>query len=122
KLLEAYHKGIDVHRETAARLLKKHAEDVTKYERQLAKAVNFGLLYGQGAGGLARYAAAEFDVHLTESEARNYRRVWFESYPFLRGWQDRQASERRRLGQVRTPAGRVRRLDDDLSPALAALN
>jgi DNA polymerase-1 len=122
RLLEAYRSGVDVHRETAARLLKKGVEDVTKDERQLAKAVNFGLLYGQGPGGLTRYAAAEFDVHLPVAEARRLRNAWFAAYPFLRTWQGRQVEEGRRLGQVRTPAGRVRSLVDDSSPALAALN
>jgi len=120
-LLEAYRNGVDVHRDTAARLLKKPREDVTKDERQLAKAVNFGLLYGQGAGGLARYAAAEFNVHLTEADAGNYRRAWFNTFPLIRTWQERKAQDVRQTGHVTTPAGRVRSLDDG-SPRLAALN
>src|SRR4051794_18369785 len=57
-LLEAYRGGKDTHRLPAGMLLAKPAGDVTKEERQLAKAVNFGLLYGQGAKGLQDYAAS----------------------------------------------------------------
>jgi DNA polymerase-1 len=120
-LLSAYDKGADVHAETAARLLGKSARNVTKKERQLAKAVNFGLLYGQGVDGLAKYAAATFDVRLSEAESKKYRDAWFAAYPSIQAWQERQLAESRRTGSVTTPCGRVRTLDKG-SKRLAALN
>jgi DNA polymerase I-like protein with 3'-5' exonuclease and polymerase domains len=58
KMIEAYKSGADLHRLTAANVLGKAECDVTKEDRQLAKAVNLGLLYGQATQGPVRYAAA----------------------------------------------------------------
>ena len=57
KMIDAYKSGADLHKLTAATVLGKPEDQVTKSDRQLAKAVNFGLLYGQSAPGLVRYAA-----------------------------------------------------------------
>ena len=51
-MIQAYEQGCDLHRQTASIVLGKPVEDVSKEDRQLAKAVNFGLLYGQKARGL----------------------------------------------------------------------
>ena len=56
RMLDAYRGGEDLHRLTAAAILSKPVDDVTKDDRQLAKAMNFGLLYGMGAAGLMTYA------------------------------------------------------------------
>ncbi len=61
-LLEAYREGRDTHALTAAMLLGITPDEVTKDQRQLAKAVNFGLLYGQGAKGLQAYAETTYGV------------------------------------------------------------
>ena len=108
-LLEAYREGKDTHRLTAAMILAKPAEVVTKEERQLAKAVNFGLLYGQGAKGLQDYAASSYGVEISERKASDYRRAWFKAYPAFGQWHTRTASDARRALAVRTPAGRERR-------------
>ena len=108
-LLEAYREGQDTHRLTAAMILAKPAEGVTKAERQLAKAVNFGLLYGQGAKGLQDYAASSYGVEISEKKAGEYRRAWFKAYPAFGQWHTRTASDAKRALAVRTPAGRERR-------------
>ena len=69
-MLAAYERGEDLHRQTAALVLHKPAEEVPKADRQLAKAVNFGLIYGQTANGLVEYARTAYNVTLTETEAR----------------------------------------------------
>ena len=51
-MIQAYAQGSDLHRQTASIVLGKPVEDISKEDRQLAKAVNFGLLYGQSAKGL----------------------------------------------------------------------
>lgn len=84
RMLAAYRSGEDLHALTARSLLGKH--EVTKGDRQLAKAVNFGLLYGQGAAGLMRYALANYGVNLTEDEAQQHRETFFRTYPGLRRW------------------------------------
>jgi DNA polymerase-1 len=104
RMLDAYRAGEDLHILTARSLLGK--SEVTKADRQLAKAVNFGLLYGQGARGLMRYALANYGVALTEAEAGLYREKFFATYPGLRRWH-------RSVGDAaidtRTLAGRLRR-------------
>src|SRR5262249_45973312 len=59
---------------------------VAKADRQLAKAVNFGLLYGQGADGLRRYALKSYVISLTDEEAKAHRAAFFKTYPGLRKW------------------------------------
>jgi DNA polymerase-1 len=85
----AYQRGDDLHVLTAAALLGKPATDVSKADRQLAKAVNFGLLFGMGWKSLRGYAKANYGVELTEAEARKYRDAFFAAYPGLKAWHDR---------------------------------
>ena len=109
KLLEAYEQGQDTHALTAGMLLKKNPEEVTKQERQLAKAVNFGLLYGQGAKGLKDYAASSYGVEITEAEAKAYREAWFATYPAFAAWHRLEGFNSKMRMQVTTPLGRTRR-------------
>lgn len=86
KMISAYQNGCDLHRQTAAAVLKKSIEEITAEDRQLAKAVNFGLLYGQGKDGLVRYAATNYEVTLTSGEAEIIRSRFFGAYPGLATW------------------------------------
>lgn len=108
-LLEAYREGKDTHQLTAAMLLGKAPEAVTKAERQLAKAVNFGLLFGQGAKGLQAYAASSYGVEMSEEQARKYRDAWFKAFPAFKAWHAKSARAAEKALLVRTPAGRERR-------------
>ena len=108
KLLEAYKEGKDTHAITAGMLLNKNPEDVTKQERQLAKAVNFGLLYGQGAKGLKDYASSSYGVEISESEAKDYREAWFKAYPAFATWHWRESTNSKKMMAVTTPLGRKR--------------
>jgi DNA polymerase I len=99
-----------VHQLTASKLLGKEPASVDKAERQLAKAVNFGLLFGQGARGLQRYAASSYGVVMSESEARLFRLGWFKAFPKIRTWQLRQRATVERTKRAHTPSGRVRDL------------
>ena len=110
-MLDAFRGGADVHRATAAGILGKEGADVTREERQLAKAVSFGLLYGQGAAGLRRTALSDYGVGMTLAEAEDHREAWFLAYPELRDWQERAGAEARRDGVARTPCGRVCPID-----------
>lgn len=60
-------------------------QEVTKEDHQLAKAVNFGLLYGQGAKGLQDYTRDKYEVEMSPEEAAEYRERWFEAYPAISG-------------------------------------
>ncbi len=85
-MLDAFRKGEDLHRKTAALVLGKPEADITKAERQTAKAVNFGLIYGQSAAGLVRYARTSYDVVISEDEARVMRQRFFAAYRGIAAW------------------------------------
>jgi DNA polymerase-1 len=110
RMLDAFESGEDVHRLTASKLLGRPSADVTKDERQLAKAVNFGLLYGQSARGLSRYAAANYGVAMSVSQAEYFRNGWFTANPKIAAWQRHQRDRVGRTKRAHTPAGRVRDL------------
>jgi DNA polymerase-1 len=84
RLLEAYRSGDDLHTLTARRVLGK--AEVTKADRQIAKSLNFGLLYGMGTKGLRAYARSNYGVELTPEQAEEYRAAFFKAYPGLRRW------------------------------------
>jgi DNA polymerase-1 len=103
-MIEAYRRGDDLHTLTARRLLGKG--EVTKADRQLAKAVNFGLLYGMGARAFRVYGRAKYGVELTEAQAEQYRRAFFAAYPALRRWHAKVGGTQDRPIETRTLAGR----------------
>jgi DNA polymerase-1 len=104
-LLGAYREDADVHARTAAALMSVPEAQVTKAQRQLAKACDFGLLYGMGAPRLREYAASAYGVTLTEEEAQTFRERFFQTYPGLRRWHRGQPD---RPVATRTLAGRRR--------------
>ena len=85
-MIEAYARGLDLHKQTAAEVLGKYLDAVSKEDRQIAKSANFGLLYGQSAPGLVRYAAASYGVKLELEQADHIRRQFFRTYGALRQW------------------------------------
>jgi DNA polymerase-1 len=88
-MIAAYRDGADLHTLTAAAVTGKPFEDIGKADRQLAKAVNFGLLYGMGCKTLAGYARSNYGVTLAEAEAKRYRDKFFRAYPGLKAWHHR---------------------------------
>ena len=66
RMLEAFIKGEDLHAKTASIVSGKSEKEITNDERRLAKALNFGLLYGRSADGLVRYAKTKYGVEMTE--------------------------------------------------------
>ena len=93
-MISAYAEDRDLHSLTAQNLTGR--EEIGKDDRRLAKAVNFGLLYGMGAKGLQVYALKSYRVKLSTEEATRYRRRFFETYPGLEQWheQERRAWQR----------------------------
>jgi DNA polymerase-1 len=83
-LVAAYERGEDLHTLTARQVL--GIAEVSKEHRQLAKALNFGLLYGMGAKGFRNYARSHYGLELTEDQAAGYREAFFRAYPGLRRW------------------------------------
>lgn len=114
-MLRAYHDGRDVHYETAMDLLSKPKSEITKEERKLAKAVNFGFLYGMGWEKFITYARDNYEVEVSEEEAIAYRAGFFRRWPRLIPWHERQRRLVRQYGRVQSPIGRVRHLPDVFS-------
>jgi DNA polymerase-1 len=85
-MIDAFRRGDDLHQLTAALVLGKRPEAVTPDDRQLAKAINFGLLYGMGPRAFAAHARTAYGVALTEAEAAALRETFFRAYPGLRRW------------------------------------
>ena len=108
RMLAAFANGEDIHTSTARSLTGR--EEITKQERKLAKAVNFGLLYGMSPGGLRNYARASYGVEMTKEEAERYWQHFFETYPGLRAWHDREYRQLKKHGstETRTLTGRRR--------------
>jgi len=104
----AFQAGVDLHRLTASHVTGKPVEEVTDEDRQLAKAVNFGLIYGMGAKALAEDSRG-FGVALTEGEARKIREAYFRAYPGIRRWHNIQG----RQVSTYTVAGRRRTFERD---------
>ena len=114
KMIEAYKRGDDLHKLTAATVLGKPIEDVTKEDRQTGKSASFGLLYGQSAKGLVRYAASSYGVTIEEDEAEEIRRAFFRTYGALRQWHGESHNiAERGVGEVRTVLGRRRLIPKD---------
>ena len=104
-LLRAFEQGADIHRATAAEVLGKAIEDVTSSERRAAKAINFGLIYGMGAFGLAR------QLGIGRGEAQDYIALYFSRYPGVRDYMERTRQQARTQGYVETVFGRRLTLD-----------
>jgi DNA polymerase-1 len=113
-MLDAYRRGEDLHALTATRVL--GVKEVTKEQRQLAKALNFGLLYGMGAPGFRVYAKSQYGVDLTMEQAREYRAAFFRAYPELAWWHRRVKVLHE--SATWTLGGRQRKLDPKASDTL----
>ena len=85
-MIEASIKAEDLHIKTASIVLGKSEKEITNEDRQLAKALNFELLYGQSAEGLVRYAKTRYKVEITEKQAAKARAVFFKHYDGLARW------------------------------------
>ncbi|RZA35913.1 MAG: DNA polymerase I [Lysobacteraceae bacterium] len=104
-LVRAFESGVDVHKATAAEVFGRKLEDVTGNERRAAKAINFGLMYGMSAFGLAR------QLGIGRGEAQDYIALYFSRYPGVREYMDRTRQQAREQGYVETVFGRRLYLD-----------
>jgi DNA polymerase-1 len=84
-MIETFNQGRDIHAETASRVLGVHPSQVTAHQRQAAKALNFGLLFGGGAATLQRHAKG-YGVDWSLAEAKAMRTRFFEEYPEIKRW------------------------------------
>jgi DNA polymerase-1 len=105
-LLNAFAEGRDVHRATAAEVFEVAEDKVSDNQRRSAKAINFGLIYGMSAFGLAR------QLGISRSEAQQYVDLYFERYPGVRHYMDNTREQAKEQGYVETIFGRRLYLPD----------
>lgn len=105
-LLSAFEKGLDVHRATAAEVFGVGLDAVTHEMRRSAKAINFGLIYGMSAFGLAK------QLHVGRSEAQQYIDRYFERYPGVQRYMNNIRALAHEQGYVETIFGRRLYLPD----------
>jgi len=105
-LSESFRKNEDIHLRTASEVFHVPAADVDKELRRRAKAINFGIVYGQTAFGLAA------ELGIPQGEAGRYIKDYLARYPGVAAWVGRNLEAARRDGCVRTPFGRVRHLPE----------
>jgi DNA polymerase-1 len=105
-LKDAFARGADIHRETAARVLQKAPEDITHAERSMAKMVNFGLAYGMSDFGLASRA------NIPRAEAQEFINSYFAAYSGISYYMMEIKEQAKRQGWVETLLGRKRQIPE----------
>lgn len=116
-MLHLYAIGADIHLTTAARVTGLPESQVTKEVRKVVgKPVNFGFLYGMGWKKFIDTAFNNYGAVFTEDQARQARTTYFDLYPGLLPWHNRQRRLVNQFGRVQSPIGRIRHLPDIFSP------
>jgi DNA polymerase-1 len=105
-LIKAFREDRDIHRATAAEVFAVTLDEVTDDQRRSAKAINFGLIYGMSAFGLAK------QLGIPRYEAKDYVDLYFERYPGVAEYMDRTREQAKQDGYVETVFGRRLYLPD----------
>ena len=114
-LSEAFNSGIDVHTLTASKVFEVPVEEVTKEMRYKAKAVNFGIIYGQSKYGLAKA------IGISNKEAEEFINKYFATYPRVKAYMEGTVMEAEKKGFVETIFGRKRYLETELASSNAMI-
>jgi DNA polymerase I len=109
-LIHAFKEGLDVHRATAAEIFNVGLDQVTSEQRRYAKVINFGLIYGMSAFGLAK------NLGIDNTAAKNYIQTYFERYPGVRQYMEETREQAKAQGFVETVFGRRLYLPEINSP------
>ena len=113
-LIQTFHRDEDVHTRTASEIFGLPPDEITPEMRRKAKAVNFGIIYGISAFGLAR------DIGVSNTEAKRYIDSYFAQYPLVRAFLDKTIEDAKTNGFVTTLFGR-RRFIPELASSAAAV-
>jgi DNA polymerase I len=109
-LIDAFRRGEDIHSRTAQEVFGVAPFAQTGEHRRAAKVINFGIIYGLSAFGLAR------NLNIEQKEAAKFIAAYFERYSGVKAWLDRQIAETRINGYTRTLHGRIRPIPEITSP------
>ena len=105
-MIAAFKSGHDIHAATAAKVFHTPIDEVSREQRSAAKAVNFGIIYGQSAFGLAQ------NLQISRTEAKGIIDAYFEQYGTIKTYMDKVIAQARELGYVETILKRRRYLPD----------
>ncbi|MDO7609466.1 MAG: DNA polymerase, partial [Crocinitomicaceae bacterium] len=105
-MIEAFSNGVDIHTSTAAKVFKTPVNEVSREQRSKAKAVNFGIIYGQSAFGLSQ------NLSIPRKEAKAIIDSYFEEYPTIKKYMENVVAHSREKGYVETILKRRRYLPD----------
>jgi len=105
-LKDAFNNNIDIHTKTASDIFKVNIEAVTKDMRRMAKAVNFGILYGISGFGLSE------NLNINKKEATNFIEQYYDTYPGIKKYQDECIIKAHKDGYVKTLFGRIRTISE----------
>lgn len=109
-MLKAYENGKDLHSVMAAVISNKKIKEITKEERQLAKALNFGLCFGAGAATLQTYAKVNYDIAMSLDQAQEYVNLFHKLYAGYARWKKEHTKRCEQSLLVKTPLGKIRKL------------
>jgi DNA polymerase-1 len=105
-MLAAFNSGTDIHTATAASIWNVPLDKVTRDQRRAAKAINFGIIYGQGPIGLSQVAGISF------ADAKKFIAAYFETYKSVKEFLDATKAKAHEMGYVETLFGRRRPIPD----------
>ncbi len=105
-LTQAFQSGLDIHKATAAEVFGCSVDQVSVDQRRSAKAINFGLIYGMSAFGLAR------QLGISRTDAQDYINLYFQRYPGVKDYMEAIKAQASSLGYVETHFGRRLYLPD----------
>jgi DNA polymerase-1 len=105
-MIEAFRHDRDIHKQTAAEIFDVSLDQVTKDMRNGAKAINFGLMYGQSSFGLSQ------TLHISQSEAKKYITSYFQKFQSVKSYLDSLKEKAEKVGYAETLFGRKRLLPD----------
>jgi DNA polymerase-1 len=105
-LIESFKNSEDIHRRTAAKVFGVDMDDVSPDMRRQAKAVNFGIIYGQTDYGLSE------QLGIPREEAKKFKEAYFASYPSVKEFMDNVIEKARKAGYAETLSGRKRRIPE----------
>lgn len=116
KMIEAFKNDLDIHKLTASSVFNKPLELVTKEERQLAKTLNFGVIYGMGAQAFSRSSG------LSYAEAENFIGEYFNNFKQIKVWHEKITREAMQKGYVENLNGRKRWLPNIISDNMRSVS
>jgi DNA polymerase-1 len=101
-LIKAFNNDLDIHSKTASDIFKKDINEITSQERRVAKAVNFGIIYGISSYGLSE------NLNIPTYEAKGFIDNYLNTYPGIKEYMDKTIKEAHELGYVKTLFNRIR--------------